>query len=87
MKFTVYLQSFTLSVLIFPRVQPTTRKPPDALSLTVDGYKPVAVFSGTAKEAIAKFPKNINVAVTLSLAGLGVDQTRVEILADPRPIP
>lgn len=44
---------------------------------------PKIVFQGTAKEAAKGFPKNINVAVALSLAGIGVDRTNVKIIADP----
>ena len=45
--------------------------------------KPVQVFQGTAKEAALAFPKHFNVAVTLSLAGIGLDRTEVVVLADP----
>ncbi len=41
------------------------------------------IFSGNAHEAAAGFPANINVAVTLSLAGIGPEKTQVEIWADP----
>jgi aspartate dehydrogenase len=44
------------------------------------------IFQGTAREAISGFPKNVNVAVALSLAGLGVDRTIVKIIADPEAI-
>ena len=39
------------------------------------------IFQGSAVEAVAVFPKNINVAAILSLAGLGPKKTRVEIIA------
>ena len=45
--------------------------------------EPMVVFQGTAREAISGFPKNVNVAVALSLAGIGVDRTMVKIVADP----
>jgi len=45
--------------------------------------EPLVVFDGTAREAVEKFPKNINVAATLSLCGVGLDRTRVKIIADP----
>lgn len=42
------------------------------------------LFSGKAKEAVKYFPQNINVAASLSLAGLGGDKTLVRIIASPR---
>jgi len=41
------------------------------------------VFKGTAREAARGFPANLNVAVALSLAGIGPDKTTLEIWADP----
>jgi aspartate dehydrogenase len=46
--------------------------------------EPCKVFEGTAREAARGFPANLNVAVALSLAGIGPDRTRVEIWADPK---
>lgn len=60
----------------------TTRKPPQAL-LDEPLTEERVLFEGSAKEAIVRFPKNINVAIILSLAGIGVEQTRVRIIADP----
>jgi aspartate dehydrogenase len=64
-------------------VQLTTRKPPQALALNREIDEPVVVFSGSASEAIAKFPQNMNVAISLSLAGIGAEKTNVKIMADP----
>ncbi|MCZ2260286.1 aspartate dehydrogenase [Sporosarcina sp. G11-34] len=59
-----------------------TRKPADALSGKLL-EKEMVIFEGPAKQAIQEFPQNANVAITLSLAGIGVDETRVKIIADP----
>jgi len=45
--------------------------------------EPLRIFCGTAREAAAGFPENLNVAVALSLAGIGPDRTSLEIWADP----
>jgi aspartate dehydrogenase len=44
--------------------------------------QPIKVFEGTAREAAKGFPANLNVAVALSLAGIGPDRTVLEIWAD-----
>lgn len=60
----------------------TTTKP--AASLVDDELsEPTIVFEGAAKDAIAKFPKNMNVSIILSLAGLGINKTKVRLVADP----
>ncbi|PGV53547.1 aspartate dehydrogenase [Bacillus sp. AFS037270] len=59
-----------------------TRKPPMALPGAPADREQV-MFEGTAKEAIELFPKNINVSIILSLAGLGPDKTGVKIISDP----
>lgn len=41
------------------------------------------IFEGNALEAARGFPANVNVAATLSLAGIGAEKTRVEVWADP----
>jgi aspartate dehydrogenase len=74
-------------------VQMVTRKPLNGLAgapylvehgIEIDGIKaPLKIFEGTAREAAKGFPANLNVAVALSLAGIGADRTRVEIWADP----
>ena len=74
-------------------VRMTTRKPPHGLAgapylvahnISVDGLNTAKlVFSGTAREAAAGFPANVNVAAALSLAGIGPDRTMIDIWADP----
>jgi aspartate dehydrogenase len=58
-----------------------TTKPPAGLDKKTDRW--TLLFSGPAREAVEKFPKNVNVAATLSLAGLGFDQTHVQVAIDP----
>ena len=70
-----------------------TRKPPKGLEgapylqsqgISLQGLKePLRIFEGSAREAIRGFPANVNVAVALSLAGIGPDRTRIELWADP----
>lgn len=60
----------------------TSRKPANALTDETLLEEKI-VFEGLAQDAIAKFPKNANVAIALSLAGLGVRKTNVKIIADP----
>jgi aspartate dehydrogenase len=44
---------------------------------------PVVVFEGNAVEAVNLFPANVNVAATVSLAGIGPEKTQVRVVADP----
>src|SRR5215475_4597224 len=74
-------------------VQMVTRKPLNGLAGAPyliehkidlqDITAPLKIFDGTAREAAKGFPANLNVAVALSLAGIGADRTKVEIWADP----
>jgi aspartate dehydrogenase len=74
-------------------VRMITRKPPGGLAgaphlvknaISVEGLNTAKlVFSGTAREAAAGFPANVNVVAALSLAGIGPDRTTIEIWADP----
>ncbi|MFD1929516.1 aspartate dehydrogenase [Sporosarcina siberiensis] len=60
----------------------TTRKSPESLGL--EGVtKEQLLFDGSARDAIEKFPQNMNVALLLSIAGIGAEKTRVRVLVDP----
>ena len=63
----------------------TTGAPGGQIANLID--KPIneekVIFEGKAVDAIKQFPKNINVSIVLSLAGLGIDKTTVKIIADP----
>ena len=66
-------------------------KPPIALSGApgfadwegVEITEPTVIFEGSATEAVSLFPANVNVAATVSLAGIGPDATKVRVVADP----
>ncbi len=70
-----------------------TRKPPEGLKkaplvlekgIDMDCLtEPLLLYKGTVRDAAAKFPANVNVAVSLALAGIGLDDTEYEIWADP----
>lgn len=74
-------------------VELTTRKPPrgfegnayveerriDLSSLKAEK----TLFTGSARDAVKHFPANVNVAASLSIAGIGPEATKVKIIADP----
>lgn len=63
------------------RVEITTRKSPESLGL--DTLEEKVLFEGSAFDAVGKFPKNVNVALVLAIAGIGAEKTRVRVIVDP----
>ena len=74
-------------------VKLTSRKPPGGLTgaphldmsriVAENVTEPVRVFSGSARDAAAGFPANLNVAAALAMAGIGPERTMVEVWIDP----
>jgi aspartate dehydrogenase len=81
------------SVEDIEEIQLITQKPPTAFKneayiiekgIDLDVVtSPLVLFEGSAREAVKIFPRNINVAATVSLAGIGFERTKVKIIADP----
>ncbi len=71
----------------------TTQKPPRGLAgapyivrnnIDLDKITSrTVIFDGTANEAVKAFPANVNVAASLSIAGIGFERTKVRVVADP----
>lgn len=71
----------------------TTRKPPKVLAgeaylqkrnLDLEALdEPLVVFEGSVRDAVKALPLNTNVAASLSIAGIGPDETMVRVIADP----
>lgn len=59
-----------------------TTKPAESLEQK-NLLKPKVVYNGNAIDAVHQFPANMNVAIVLSLAGIGPELTEVTIVADP----
>jgi aspartate dehydrogenase len=72
----------------------TTTKPPSAFGpnpyleskgiVASELRERTELFYGTAREAVKHFPQNINVAATISIAGIGFEKTRIRIMCDPQ---
>ena len=71
----------------------TSRKPPKAfeddeyikgIGLNLkDVTEPLLVFEGSARDACKLLPRSVNIASTISLAGIGADRTLVRVYIDP----
>lgn len=70
-----------------------TTKPPGGLrgakflvdeKIDVDRLKERTIlYSGPASKAVQLFPANVNVAATVSLAGIGFERTQMQVVCDP----
>lgn len=45
--------------------------------------EPYCIFEGNARNAAKLFPENVNVSAALSIAGVGFEDTKVEVYVDP----
>lgn len=74
------------------RIRYCSRKPIAAWQseLIARGFVPdtidreVVLFEGAAREAALSFPQNLNVAMSLALAGPGIERVEVRVVADPK---
>lgn len=72
-------------------VRYTSTKPPEAWRGTPAEDKfdlgaltePTVIFTGSPIAAARDYPKNANLAMTVALAGIGVAQTEIQLVADP----
>ncbi|MDI6826268.1 MAG: aspartate dehydrogenase [Candidatus Aenigmarchaeota archaeon] len=81
------------NIIEIENVMLKTRKPPKSLEgapffekyhVNLNDIKnPTIIYEGPAKEAVRLFPQNVNIAASLSLAGIGPEKTKVQIIADP----
>jgi len=44
---------------------------------------PVTLYAGPVREGARRYPQNVNISAAAALAGIGLDRTRLEIVADP----
>jgi len=56
----------------------------ESLGLALDRMTgPQVLFDGAAREGVPHFPQNVNIAAVLALGGIGMDRTRLKVVADP----
>ena len=56
----------------------------EKLGIDLDKLKSAqTLFHGPAREGVPHFPQNVNIAAVLSLGGIGMDRTRLKVVADP----
>ncbi|MDJ1423464.1 MAG: aspartate dehydrogenase [Candidatus Methanoperedens sp.] len=82
------------SIAHIDRVMITTTKNPEGLkgapyivknNIDLESFhEKTLLFEGSADDAIAAFPANINVAVSLGIAGTGTKNTQVRVFVDPQ---
>jgi len=46
--------------------------------------EPLILFEGSAEQAARRYPQNLNVAATLALSGVGMQNTKVAVIVDPQ---
>ncbi|MCC6469844.1 MAG: aspartate dehydrogenase [Alphaproteobacteria bacterium] len=44
---------------------------------------PVTIYDGPVRDGARRFPQNVNISAATALAGIGLDRTRLVIVADP----
>jgi aspartate dehydrogenase len=44
---------------------------------------PAVLYEGRARDGAKAYPKNVNISAAVALAGIGLDRTRLKIVADP----
>jgi len=56
----------------------------ESRGVQLEGLKaPLVLFEGPAREGVPHFPQNVNIAAVLALGGIGMDRTRLKVVADP----
>jgi len=45
--------------------------------------QPVVLYDGPVREGARRYPQNVNISAATALAGIGLDRTRLKVIADP----